>query len=300
MQAVTTLGAANMALIGNGYRGHTIGRVIGATLVNGAICDSITQGWVQSGRMDNLSIGEGYGESGQVLSYPDDMNVPYAYHPAQFAGRMAAYSTIIGSGALSPDLRLTLQAIAALDGSGDVSAFGGLIVQMIAALEGSGTISDADMQAFLLMVAAISGEGGASANISALAELAAQLLGDGEVTTSLTGTGAMSSNILAYGELTPEGIRDSVWNALASQYNAAGSMGEKLNDAGSASNPWTEVIETGLTAGEIMKILLAVAAGDAEGLNAASVLFKSQDGTKNRIEATQVDGNRTIDVIDVS
>lgn len=231
-----------MALLNNGFRHSNIGRVFGATLIDGANIQAATIRWSQSGRMDNSAIGEGYDESGQVLSYPDDMNTPYAYHPAQVAGRMASYSTIIGSGTLSPDLRLTLQALADLVGSGDVEATGGLIVQLLASLAGNGAVSDADMKAFLLMVANISGSGIAAANISALAQLLSSLQGSGVATSTLTGTGAMSANILAYGELTPEGIRDSVWNALASQYNSAGTMGGKVNDAGAAGNPWAALL----------------------------------------------------------
>lgn len=38
--------------------------------------------------------------------------------------------------------------------------------------------------------------------------------------------------------LSPEGLAAAVWEALATDYNEAGTMGEKLNDAGSAGNPW--------------------------------------------------------------
>jgi len=153
-----------------------------------------------------------------------------------------AAGTVPAEGTIAPDLRLTLQAIADLIGSGDAEATGGLIVQLLASLAGSGAITDADMKAFLLMVANISGSGTAAANISALAQLLSSLSGSGVAESTLTGTGAMSANILAYGELTPEGIRDSVWNALASQYNTAGTMGEKLNDAGAAGNPWAALL----------------------------------------------------------
>lgn len=282
-----------MALLQNGFRQISVGRLFGSSVIDGSNADCLSNMWTQSGRMDNSAIGEGYESSGQVLSYPDDMNVPYAYHPAQIAGRMASYSTIIGEGNASPDLRLTMQALADLIGSGDAEAIGGLIVQLFANVAGNGSITDADIKAFLLMAANITGSGSAAANIFALAQLVSFINGSGSTSSTLTGTGAMSADILAYGELTPEGIRDSIWNALATQYNRTGTMGEKVNDAGSASNPWTEIIETGLSAGEILKLLLSVAAGDATGLDESAV-FKSVDGTKNRITATISGENRTI------
>lgn len=289
-----------MALIGNGFRHYTVGRCIGSTLIDGAISDAIIHGWTQSGRMDNCAISQGYGTHGGLISYPDDMNVPYSYHPMQTAGRMASYSTIIGDGEISANMLLTLQAIADLQGSGNVEGLGGLIVQLFANIAGSGQVSNADMQAFLLMVASISGQGDIDADISALAQLISNITGQGNSSSTLTGTGNISADILAYGELTPEGIRDSIWNALSTQYDKAGTMGEKLNDAGSASNPWNEVIESGFTAGEIMRLLVAVAAGDGEALNGITTKFKSLDGTKDRIIATVDGGNRDVTTIDAT
>lgn len=97
-------------------------------------------------------------------------------------------------------------------------------------------------------------------------------------------------------------IAQAVWTATASGFNGVGSMGEKLNDAGSASNPWTEVIESGYTAAEILRLLAAVSFGrstitDLGGGN-ATVVFKSIDGTQDRIEADMTGSERTTITID--
>jgi hypothetical protein len=93
--------------------------------------------------------------------------------------------------------------------------------------------------------------------------------------------------------LTPDSIALSVWSASSAANNAAGTMGEKLNDAGSAANPWTEVIESGYTAAEILRLLAAYAAGNATGLD-GSAAFTGIDGSTVRIQGT-VSGNvRTI------
>ncbi len=39
---------------------------------------------------------------------------------------------------------------------------------------------------------------------------------------------------------SPEAIAQAVWGALAAGLNAAGTMGEKLNDAGGAADPWDD------------------------------------------------------------
>jgi hypothetical protein len=100
-------------------------------------------------------------------------------------------------------------------------------------------------------------------------------------------------------ELTTDAIANAVWAALAAANNNTGSMGEKLNDAGSASNPWTEVIEPPYTASDLLKLLASFAAGDATGLDGNSV-FKSLDGTKDRFEGTVTSTTRTITSRDVS
>jgi hypothetical protein len=288
-----------MALIGNGFRHYTIGRIIGSTLIDGAVCDAINQGFTQSGRMDNRTIGDGYGTDGELISYPDDMNVPYSYSPMQTAGRMASYSTIIGDGAVSANMILTLQAMAELIGSGDIEGLGGLIVQLFADIAGSGEISDADMKAFLLMVASISGSGDIEADISALAQLISNLTGAGDSSSTLSGTGSMSADILSYGELTPEGIRDSIWNALSAQYDKTGTMGEKLNDAGSASNPWSETLEGTYTAADMMRIVTAVLAGKVSGGGTGIETFRDINDTKDRVVSTvDSNGNRTSVTID--
>lgn len=89
-------------------------------------------------------------------------------------------------------------------------------------------------------------------------------------------------------------LRDAVWNAIATSYNESGTMGEKLNASGSASNPWIEVIESGLTAAEILRLIAAAVQGNATGLESGSPVFKSIDGATDRITATYASGTRTV------
>jgi hypothetical protein len=110
--------------------------------------------------------------------------------------------------------------------------------------------------------------------------------------------GHIAGDITPFTELSPEGLAAAVWGAAATSNNVAGSMGEKLNDAGSASNPWTEVIESGLTAAEVLRIIAAALAGDATGLENGSPVFKSLDGSKDRITATYATGTRSVSALD--
>ncbi len=114
--------------------------------------------------------------------------------------------------------------------------------------------------------------------------------------------GHLAGDITPFTELSPESLASAVWNANAAQFNAVGSMGEKVNDAGSGSNPWTEVIESGYTAAQILRILAAVAAGKTSitdnGNDTATVEFTGLDGVTVRVEAAMVESERATVTVD--
>lgn len=228
---------------------------------------------------------------------PDGYRHPYAWVMPQTAGALSARNSVVGVGSISTTALAVRLAEAALTGAGDLTAFGGLIVNLIAAITGSGTVSNADVKAFLQAVASISGSGGVSAgDLEGLGALLAAIAGSGTADGStLTGAGELAADLVVTGTgLSTSNVGQAVWAALAAANNAAGTMGEKLNDAGSASNPWTEVIESGYTAAEILRLIAAVVQGDATGLNDATTAFKSLDGSKDRVNATVNDGDRTV------
>ena len=124
-----------------------------------------------------------------------------------------------------------------------------------------------------------------------------------QITTSATprATGNMVGNITPFTELSPQNLAAAVWSALASAYNDAGTMGEKLHDAGSAANPWTEVIDGTYTASDLLKLISASVAGELAGSPGGPILIKSVNGTTVRITATvDANGNRTGVTYDVS
>jgi hypothetical protein len=96
-------------------------------------------------------------------------------------------------------------------------------------------------------------------------------------------------------------IATAVWSAVATANDEPGTMGAKLNDAGGASNPWTEVLESGLTAADMMRLLTAVMAGKMTVSPAGVVEFESVDGAKSRVTVTlDAAGNRTLVVLDAT
>jgi hypothetical protein len=230
-------------------------------------------------------------------SYPD-----IAWVLPQISGQIASTQPIQGAGSATVTLAGGLNADASLTGAGDItSAIAQLIISMVANLAGDGTVSTADLRGFLQAVANLSGSGDLTATAAALAWMQAATDGSGTITNATPyAQGNLSADILSYGSLTPEGIRDAVWNALSANYGTAGSMGQLLASAGAAGDPLLGVVEGALTLKDVLRILLAVQAGDASGLEGAEMSFKSLDGLKNRVVASYSAGERNVGTLDVS
>ncbi len=231
-----------------------------------------------------------------LASLPHGYNTHGAWMLPLKSGGIASTLNLTGEGSAAFEALAVKLAEAALSGSGALAAVGSLIVQAIAALAGSGTMSAADLKAFLQAVAALTGSGAMTASLLGFAEAIAAILGSGTATGStLAGVGELDADLVVTGTgLTTSNVGQAVWSALAAANNAPGTMGEKMNDAGSGSNPWTEVIESGFTAAEILRLIAAVIQGNATGLESGSPVFKGLDGTTDRVTGVYSEGTRVI------
>lgn len=290
-----------MALRSNGNQFRSPGvQHTGSAAVLSAIPSALQSNFAGTNRQRNLTAGEGITDD--TVGLPSGCRHPATWMLPQKAGALAARNTLTGTGAVAGTALAVKLALADLTGSGEISsAVGSLIVQALADLTGSGGITDANLQAFLQALADLSGSGGiSSADLAGLGELIAAIGGTGEATSTLTAIGELVAALTVTGTgLSTANVGESVWAAVASANNAAGSMGEKLNDAGSASNPWTEVIESGYTAAEILRILAAVMAGKVSGGGTGTETFTGVDGATARVvSVNDVDGNRTSVTLD--
>lgn len=142
------------------------------------------------------------------------------------------------------------------DGAGTATANLSLIVQAIGSAGGTCTVTGT-IGGALSAEGTASGVATASGVISALMKAVGQSTGVASATATLKGNGSVSGTIYVNeSEATVQQIVDAVWNALASEYDLSGTMGEKLNGAGSAGDPWTTDISaynTANTAGKILK-----------------------------------------------
>lgn len=244
------------------------------------------------------SMGEAFTD--QRIAYPVGYLHPYAFDLPLKPGGVSTFNQAVGTGALAASGAMGKNAEAALEGSGSLAVTGKLVVAAIAALSGAGTIAGA-ANATLAATAALSGSGTMSGTIGALGGVTAALAGTGSLTAGNYATGTLTADILPYTELSPQSLAAAVWDALAASYNTTGTMGEKLNGAGSAGNPWTETIETGLNAAQAMRLITAALAGELSGAGTGTVTIRSAVADDaNRIVATvDDDGNRTSLTLDL-
>lgn len=285
-----------MALIGNGVRrGSNPMRTMGGA---GALAIERAL-WNMPGAARNFAMGEA--GTPAVAAVPNGYEPPYAWVIATRGGGLSAYKSVTGAGALAAGLTMGRALTIEMVGAGEIAeAQLALIVSLLAELEGDGALSAA-MRGAVQMAAELAGEGDATAALGLIAWCAAAVAGSGTAAGSaLRGTAGMSAEIVAYGAMTPEGVRDAVWRAIATQFAEPGTMGARLNAAGSAGDPWSSVIENGETAAEILRLLRAMAAGAAEGLEGPNPKFRSADGSKVRIDAGYANGARTINGVDGS
>lgn len=181
---------------------------------------------------------------------------PYSLVVAPKEGGMSMWN--VGTGPTTGTGVAGLFGTADLAGYGEISnAAAGLIVEMVATIAGLGGLT-ASVIGQLQASATLAGSGTLTGAQSALAGMVAALTGTGLLSDAQQqALGQMTANIYVnQSQATVQEIVDAVWNALASEYNIGGTMGEKLNGAGSAGNPWTtdlSAYNTANTAGKILK-----------------------------------------------
>lgn len=169
-------------------------------------------------------------------------------------GELSATTMINGTGALSGTMILTRDLAANLSGVGTLEGSLALVTTLVATLAGSGTLGGT-LSLSLAMAASIGGSGSLTGSMGLLINMIASLAGSGAVTGNLTGLARLEAHIYVNsGTATVNEIVDGVWEASAVIHNNAGTMGEKLNGAGSAGNPWTDTATYGAgTKGKLLQ-----------------------------------------------
>lgn len=126
-----------------------------------------------------------------------------------------------------------------LSGSTTMTLSGALVTGATLILSGSTNLS-ADVIGKLEATISLAGSTNFTAAMSALAGAILAMNGSTNATFNASALANLTLDLTPFTELSAENLAKAVWNYIASQANNPGTMGEKLNDAGSASNPWTD------------------------------------------------------------
>lgn len=182
---------------------------------------------------------------------------PYAWTLPPKSGGVGSNVGIRGVGAFTGSGALGVNVESTIAGSGTISSASlGLILSAVATLSGIGGLS-ASVIGALNASATLAGHGDFTASLGALAGAIAELSGTGSMTGATTAKASLSADIYVnQSTASVNEIVSAVWNAVASEYNTSGTMGQKLNGAGSAGDPWgtdLDAYTTPGTAGALMK-----------------------------------------------
>jgi hypothetical protein len=214
----------------------------------------------------------------QLSGLPDGYRPPYAWLLPIVAGALSSRKNITGQGSATISMAGGLNAEAALSGAGDMSATGALIVSLVASLSGSGDITSASAIAFLNLAASLAGSGDLSGAVTAIAHASAEVAGTGNVSSTASALGTLAASIVVTGELlNTANVAPAVWNAIAASFNAAGSMGNKLNSAASGG-----VDYEALAAAVIAALNATAIPVDAVKMNGADILGSGTESDKWR------------------
>lgn len=229
-----------MGLLNNNFR-DTFGalRFFGATLSNG------TSPYIESSsnKLPGGSRNIFASDAGidPLSSKPAGARHPVAWQMPQKAGGLASRNSTHITFSDTANAVLGLPASGTSTITFTQTGTGGLIVS------GSGSASITFSQTgTILSIAAGSGSATVTLSGSALIGALAGLSATGTVTLSPAATinaiGYLSGLSTSETEFSANALAQAVWEAAASDYNTAGSMGEKLNDAGAAGNPWAALL----------------------------------------------------------
>ena len=184
-------------------------------------------------------------------SFATGTNPPYTLMMGDKGALLSSTTTINGVGEITSGLSSGINIESALTGTGTITdAQLSLITSLAASLSGSGAITAAALVGVVSLGASLSGTGSLTAGLNVIAYMNSVLAGTSSVTAGLRGTLSLEANIYVnQSQETVDQIVDGVWNALTADYNAVGTMGEAMGNAGAGGDPWSTLLPGAYAAG---------------------------------------------------
>jgi len=224
-----------MALLGN----YSLVNKIPVKYFGGTTGDAqVRSNFNQSGRYRNRMYPDQTTVTLPLYSVPTGSYPTLAFIIAQRVGAIASGNQIFGSGSSTGNLAGGLNSAASLSGSGTVTnANLTLIAQLIASLTGAGDVTPPPSLVGKLELISnnLTGSGAVAATLTAFASVQAAISGAGSLAVVPYATGSLAADITGQSDLSPQSLAAAVWSTLAAQFNANGTMGQKLNAAASGN-----------------------------------------------------------------
>jgi len=173
--------------------------------------------------------------------FPTGTNPPYSLVMGDKGALLSSTTTISGTSSNTFAMAMGLAAESAITGSGDITSSLSLVIQLACDILASGDIS-ASLVGKLEMAAALAGEGDLTSSLSLIAFVVSEVTGSGTVAGTFFGTASLAADITSSSTLSPESLAAAVWNSIAASFNTAGTMGNKMNSAASAGDPWATAL----------------------------------------------------------
>lgn len=214
--------------------------------------------WNAAGVSRNRFYGENWlSGTADRFGVPSAYRAPYAWTLPPHSGGIGCNTGISGAGAFTGSGALGVNMEMTIAGFGEISSLNmGLVVNAVMTIAGIGGLT-ASMTGALNGAMTIAGQGNMTGALGALANMVMEVNSTGSMTAGITAKGNMTMDIYVnQSTATVNELVAGVWNALASDFNESGTMGQKLNGAGSAGDPWTTDLDsytTPGTAGALMK-----------------------------------------------
>lgn len=179
----------------------------------------------------------------QLKANPDGYNPHYAFYMNNQAGDMSmgGYGGLSAATISTANLAGGKNIDSTVYVSGNITAASvGLIIEMLAALTTSSNIYTANLAGMLEMISTLYATGDVDAAMGAIVDMISEISSSGTLSTAqLTALAYISALIAGDATINETMIKNAVWNAATVDYDESGTMGQKMNSAGSAGDPWT-------------------------------------------------------------
>lgn len=109
---------------------------------------------------------------------------------------------------------------------------------------GEGFLTNTAITVPVTMQASVSGEGTLTSNAEVGKTLQATVVGTGNLSGDVRSIVSMAATIDAGARPSAFDVAQEVWQSQKASYNAPGTMGNALNSAGTAGDPWTADLST--------------------------------------------------------